>query len=194
MKAWETVKSLPEVTLRSVDKSRMHDELAAVMAIYNDAWAGKWGFVPILPDEVEKMAADMKLVLDPNIAFIADIDGKPAGMCIMVPNLNEAIRDLGGKLFPFGWAKLLWRVKAKHPVSTRLIALGIRRDIRHNVKRYGGLSAAMYVEAAKRGIAKGYKWSELSWTREDDSPINLGIRSMGAKIYKRYRVYQKPLS
>jgi hypothetical protein len=62
------------------------------------------------------------------------------------------------------------------------------------VKRYGFLSAAMYVEAAKRGLGKGYDWAELSWTREDDAPINLGIRSMGAQVYKTYRVYDKRLA
>ena len=194
LRAWEAIRALPEVKLRSVDMSRMREELAAVLEIYNDAWAGKWGFVPVRPDELDKMVEDMKLVLDPDIAFIAEIDGKPAGMCIMVPNLNEAIFDLGGSLFPFGWAKLLWRIKVKHPKTTRLILLGIRKDIRHNMKRYGGLSAAMYVEVAKRGVAKGYAWSELGWTREDDSPINLGIKSMGAKVYKRYRVYAKALA
>ena len=70
----------------------------------------------------------------------------------------------------------------------------MRENVRKNVKRYGGLSAAMYVEVARRGIARGYEWSELSWTREDDAPINLGIKSMGAKIYKTYRVYQKALA
>lgn len=132
-------------------------------------------------------------MLDPDIAFIAEIDGKPAGMCITVPNLNEVIADLGGSVFPLGWAKLLWRTKVNHPVSSRLILLGVREQYRKNVKRYGALSAAMYVEVAKRGLAKGYKWAELSWTREDDAPINLGIRSMGAKIYKKYRVYEKAL-
>jgi hypothetical protein len=153
--------------------------------------------VPALPDEVKKIAKDMKLILDPDIAFIAEIHGKSAGMCILLPNLNEAIADLGGKLFQFGMpigaAKLLWRTKVKRPASTRLMMLGIKRDIRQNVKRYGGLSAAMYAEVAKRGAAKGYKWGELSWTREDDAPINLGIKSMGAKVYKRYRVYKKAL-
>ncbi len=191
--AWEQIKKLPEVKLRSIDVKRLPQELDLVMAIYNDAWAGKWGFVPILADELAKIVKDMKMVLDPDIAFIADVNGTPGGMCIMVPNLNEVIRDLGGKIFPFGWAKLLWRLKVKHPISTRLILLGVRADVRANVKRYGGLSAAMYVEVAKRGLAKGYKWSELSWTREDDAPINLGIRSMGAKVYKKYRVYRKAL-
>jgi hypothetical protein len=191
--AWEGVKALPEVTLRSIDMKRLSEELRIVVDIYNEAWSGKWGFVPITTREVEKMAADMKLVLDPDVAFVAVIDGEPIGMCIMVPNLNEAIADLDGSLFPFGWAKLLWRVKVKHPRSTRLILLGIHERIRKNVKRYGGLSAAMYVEVAKRGTAKGYRWSELSWTREDDAPINVGIKAIGGRVYKRYRVYAKDL-
>jgi len=193
IKAWEHVKSLPEVRLRSVDTKHMDREIRAVMDIYNDAWEGKWCMVPALPDEVEKVVKDLKLILDPDIAFMAEIHGKPAGMCIMLPNLNEAIADLGGKLLPFGFAKLLYRVKVKHPKTTRLMMLGIRKEYTKNVKRYGGLSAAMYVEVAKRGVAKGYTWGELSWTREDDKPINLGIRSMGAKVYKTYRVYQKAI-
>src|SRR6202020_1981676 len=134
------------------DPSNMQRELEAIMDIYNDAWAGKWAMVPALPDEVEKVAKDLKLILDPDLAFIAEIDGRPAGMCIMLPNLNEAIRDLDGKLLPLGALRLLWRLKVKRPKSTRLMMLGIRKDVTKNVKRYGGLSAAMYVEVAKRGI------------------------------------------
>lgn len=193
MRAWENIKGLPEVKLRSIDMKRFEQEIRTIVEIYNDAWDGKWGFVPATKPEVDKMVEEMKLVIDPDIAFMAEIDGKVVGMCIMVPNLNEVIQDLGGKLLPFGFAKLLWRAKVKHPVSTRLILLGIRGEARKNFKKYGGLSAAMYVEVAKRGIGKGYKWSELSWTREDDAPINLGIKSMGAKVYKKYRVYQKAL-
>jgi hypothetical protein len=127
------------------------------------------------------------------MAFIAEVDGTPGGMCICVPNLNEVVKEIGGKLFPFGWAKLLYNTKVKHPKSARLILLGVRENIRKNVKRYGYLAAAMYVEVARRGVAKGYEWAELSWTREDDAPINLGIRSMGGSVYKTYRVYEKPL-
>jgi hypothetical protein len=194
MKAWQSIKDLPEVRLRSVDPKHMQREIRAIMDIYNDAWSGKWAMVPALPDEVEKIAKDLSLILDPDLAFIADVDGKPAGMCIMLPNVNESIQDLEGKLLPVGILKLLYRVKWDHPKSTRLMMLGIRKEITKNMKRYGGLSAAMYVEVAKRGIAKGYEWGELSWTREDDKPINLGIRSMGAELYKKYRVYTKPLA
>jgi len=192
-KAWDTVKGLPEVRLRSVDTKDLRRELGTVMEIYNETWAGKWAYVPITSKELDKMADDLSLVIDPDIAFMAEIDGEPAGMCITVPNLNEVIADLDGRLLPLGWAKLLWRTKVRRPRSTRLILLGVREKFRKNVKRYGALSAAMYVEVAKRGKKKGYQWAELSWTREDDAPINLGIRSMGAKIYKKYRVYDKQL-
>jgi hypothetical protein len=194
LRAWESLKNdAPEVKLRTVDTSRMKSELDVIMEIYNDAWEGKWAFVPTLPDEIEKMAQDLKLILDPELAFMAEIEGKPVGMCIMLPNINEAIHDLRGSLLPFGWAKALWRLKVKHPLSARLMLLGIRKELR-NVRKYMGLSAAMYVEVARRGEAKGYRWGELSWTREDDAPINAGITHMGAKVYKRYRVYEKSLA
>jgi hypothetical protein len=123
LKAWKQLRETPEVRLRSVDLHHLRRELDVVMEIYNETWRDKWGYVPISAAELDKMASDLSLVLDPDIAFIAEIDGKPAGMCIMVPNLNEAIADLGGKMFPFGWTKLLWRTKVRHPTSARLILL-----------------------------------------------------------------------
>lgn len=193
-KAHAEIAKLPEVRLRSIDMKNFDEEIRNIVEIYNDTWTGKWCFVPAREDEARKMAQDLKLVIDPDLAFIAEVNGKPRGMCIMLPNLNEALQDLGGKLFPFNFAKLLWRVKVKHPKSARLMMLGIHKDIRSNVKRYGGLSAAMYVEVQKRGVAKGYEWAELSWTREDDAPVNVGIRAMGAKMYKKYRIYKKDLT
>ncbi len=192
--AWQKLGASPEIVLRSVRLRRMREELGLLMEIYNETWAGKWGYVPLAADELDKIAADLRLVIDPEMAFMAEVDGQPAGMCITVPNLNEAIADLGGRLFPFGWAKLLYRTKVTHPKSARVILLGVREQFRRNVKKYGFLSAAMYVEVAKRGAAKGYEWAELSWTREDDTPINLGIRPMGGRPYKTYRVFEKRLA
>jgi hypothetical protein len=191
-RAYEAIKAMPEVNLRAVNPKNMEQELTTIMDIYNDAWAGKWGVVPALPDEVKKVASDLKLIIDPDIAFMAEIDGRPVGMCIMLPNINEVIADLNGKLFPLGLLKILWRLKVNSPKTSRLMMLGIRKELR-NIRRYGGLSHAMYMETAIRGYAKGYEWAELSWTREDDAPINVGIRSMGAKIYKKYRTYHKSL-
>ena len=111
-------------------------------------------------------------------------------MCVCMPNLNEATRDIGGNIAnPINLAKVLWRLKVKGTKSARLILLGIRTDLR-GVKRYGALSMAMYAELAKRGVKKGYEWCELGWTLEDNHPINLGIRAMKGKVYKTYRLYE----
>lgn len=193
LKAWKDVNALPEIRLRTCDLGNIKRELDIIMDIYNDAWEDNWGVVPALPDEVAKVAADLRLILVPDLAFIAELDGKPVGMCITLPNVNESIADLRGKLLPFGWLKLLWRLKVKHPKTGRLMMLGIRKELR-GVRKYAGLSMAMYVEIAQRAQRLGYEWGELSWTLEDNRPINAGITAMGAKIYKKYRIYEKAVA
>ncbi|MEZ4323927.1 MAG: hypothetical protein R3B40_01850 [Polyangiales bacterium] len=192
-KAHADMMALPEVRFRSVDKSRMRAEVDTLVEIFNDAWSENWGFVPATEAEVAKMAADFKLLLDPDLAFFAEVEGREVGMVVCIPNLNEAAHDLNGKLFPFGWAKLLYRLKVQGTSSARLILLGLRQEMRAK-KRYGALSTAMYAELAYRGMKKPqYKWAELSWTLEDNRPINLGIKAMRGKVYKTYRVYEKAL-
>ncbi|QQR89832.1 MAG: hypothetical protein IPJ88_16920 [Myxococcales bacterium] len=192
-KAWEQIQLLPEVRMRCVDKSRMEEELKSIMEIFNDAWKENWGFVPATREEVDKIAKDLKLIIDERVAFFAEINGRPMGICICIPNLNEAIRDIDGKLFPTGLLKILWRMKINKPRSGRLMMLGIREEIR-GIKRYGGLSTAMYVELIRRAQPCGYRWAELSWTLEDNRLINLAIKAMGAKIYKTYRIYEKEIA
>lgn len=192
-RAWEQIRTLPEVRFRTIARSTLDREVGELMEIFNDAWRDNWGYVRATPREVEKMASDLKLVMDERLAFMVEIDGQTKAMCICLPNVNEAIADLDGKLFPTGLAKLLWRVRVKKPKSARLMLLGIRSDLR-GVKRYGPLALAICVELAKRGAEAGYEWAELSWTLEDNHRINLGIRAMGAKVYKKYRVYEKEIA
>jgi hypothetical protein len=193
IKAWEETKALPEVRLRTVEPSKMDRELRIILDIFNDAWKENWGYVAATDEEAKKLGEDLRLILDKDLAFIAEVDGKPVGICIALPNLNEVVRDFDGKLNPITIAKLIWRLKVKRPKSARLMMLGIHSSMR-NQRRYAGLSHALYVEIAKRGEKLGYTWGELSWTLEDNRPINLGIKSMGAKIYKKYRAYEKSLS
>lgn len=192
-RAWESVGAMPEVKFRSFRRSKLREDLGAMTEIFNDAWSHNWGFVPATPAEMEKAANDIAMILDEEIAFFADIDGRPMGICVALPNLNEAISDLDGRLFPFGVFKLLWRTKVSGLRSARLITLGIRRELRGS-KRYGALSTAMYAELARRGRARGYQWAELSWTLEDNAPVNLGIRAMGGQAYKRYRIYERSIA
>jgi hypothetical protein len=192
-KAHDEIAALPEVTARLANPKEMLSELRIITDIFNDAWSDNWGFVPLTDAELKKSAEDMKLILMPEITRIVSIDGEPAAIAVAMPNLNELIKGLHGKLVPFGLPKLLWRLKVRGPKSGRLILLGIRKKWR-NVRKYAGLSAFLYVEMNQAGHLLGIKEGELSWTVEDNAPINIGIKLMGGRIYKTYRVYERSLS
>lgn len=191
-KALEEVSALPEVRTRHIDKSRLDRDVRIVMDIFNDAWSENWGFVPLSESELNKLAEDFKLLLDPALTFIVEINGEPAAFAVAVPNLNEAARDLGGTLSPTNAAKLLWRLKVKRPQTARLAFLGIRKKHR-GVKKYAGISAYLYGRLSRAGESLGIRWGELSWTLEDNAAVNAGIKMMGARIYKTYRIYQRDL-
>jgi hypothetical protein len=189
LKAHMEMAALPEVRLRTLSMKHLDQELRLVLEIQDDAWRDNWGHVSLTPHEAKKAVQALKLVVQQELAIMAEIDGRPAGMCIALPNLNEAARDLHGKLLPLGWAKLLYRLKVETPKTARLCLLGIKKEYR-SVKRYGALSLAMVAEIQQRGRRLGVEWGELSWTLEDNAPVNLLIRSMRAQLYKKYRVYQ----
>jgi hypothetical protein len=186
------VRALPEVTLRTADRAKLETELKQVLEIQDDAWRDNWGHVSFTPDELKAAVDALKLLIEPELAILAEIDGRTVAMAIALPNLNEAISDLDGKLFPLGWAKLLYRLKVRRPKSARLCLLGIRKEYR-GVKRYAGLALALVAEIQMRGRKLGIEYGELSWTLEDNVPITLLIRSMRAELYKKYRVYEESL-
>ncbi|APR82158.1 Hypothetical protein A7982_07507 [Minicystis rosea] len=191
-RAHDEIAAMPEVTTRQMNPKKIMEEVRIIMDIFNDAWSDNWGFVPATENELTKMAKDMSLILMPEITRITYINGEVAAVALGIPNINEAIRDLRGQLFPFGFAKMLWRLKVQGPKSGRLLILGIRKKWRH-VRRYGGLSAYLYVQMNRSAHLLGMKDSELGWTLEDNAAINAGIRLMGGRIAKRYRVFEKTL-
>jgi len=192
IKAHAAVLAMPDVKSRMVDLKHIERDVRVVMDVFNDAWSDNWGFVPLTEKELAKMASDMKLILVPELTQIIEIDGEAVAVALALPNLNEMIGDLHGKLLPIGFAKLLYRLKVKGPSSARLIILGIRRKLRQ-VRKYAALSTFMYVEMHKAGERLNIPNGELSWTLEDNSPVNVGIRFMGGKHYKTYRVYERDL-
>lgn len=192
-KAREDVDKLPEVVSRHVDKHHVERDVRIVMDVFNDAWSDNWGFVPLTEGELTKMANDLKLILRPEMTFITSIDGEPAAVALALPNLNEMIGDLRGKLLPLGLPKLLWRLKVRGPKSARLIILGIRKKYRH-IRKYAGLSIYLYAKMNEEAARLGVKWGELSWTLEDNAPVNTGIRFMGGKIYKKYRLFERDVA
>ncbi len=191
-KAHDEVAAMPEVTTRLANPKKLTDELRIIMDIFNDAWSDNWGNVPITESELIKMGKDMSLIIMPELTRITFINGEAAAVAVGIPNVNEVIRDLDGQLFPFGIFKMLWRLKVSGAKTGRLLILGIRKKWRH-VRRYAGLSAYLYVEMNQSAHLLGMKDGELGWTLEDNAAINAGIRLMGGRIEKRYRLYEKQL-
>ena len=181
------------VTLRKLERSRLQQDVESLVDIYNDGWSGHWGFVPITRDEVAHMAHAMKPLLHERLVWFADVDGAPAAFGLCLPNLNEAIRDLGGKLLPFGWAKLLWRLKVSGTTTARVPLMGVRRS--HSSTILGRLLPLHIVDAIRReSAAMGIRQVEMSWVLEDNLPMRHLAEAFGGRAYKTYRVYEKSLS
>ena len=159
-KAYDAIEAMPEVYSRHVDPKELERDVRLVMDVYNDAWSDNWSFVPLTEKELAKLAKDFKLILDPSITAIAYVRGEPAAVALALPNLNEAIGDLGGSLFPVGAAKLYYRLKVRGIHSARLIILGIRKKFRGD-RRYAGLSLYLYHKLNASGRSHGYHWGEL---------------------------------
>jgi hypothetical protein len=144
--------------------------------------------------ELEVIANEYKLFIDTELAYVAEVDGKPAAMLFAIPDINELIRDFKGELMknPINLIKLLWRLKFNRPKNARLILLGVKNEYRAS-RKYGALAAVLYEEISRRGSARGYGAGELSWTLEDNAQINRGIERMGARVYKKWRLYERSL-
>lgn len=189
-KAHDELEAMPELYARHMDPHEVERDTRIVMDVFNDAWSDNWNFVPYTQNELKRMAKDLKLILDPSITYIAYVRGEPAAVAVALPNVNEAIPDLNGRLFPLGAAKLLYRVKVRGIHSARLAILGIKKKFRQD-RRYAGLSLYLYCKLNDSGRRNGYRWGELSWTDEANGPVNTGIKLMGGNIYKKYRVYER---
>ena len=192
LRGHESITKLPEVRVRRVDMKNLQRDVAQMLDIYQDAWSDTWAFVELTSAEAAKIGQDLKLIAVPELTRIIDIDGEPAAMAYALPNINELIRDFGGKLFPLGLPRLLYRLKVKGAKTARVVGLGIRQKYR-NARKYAGLSAFLYVELNRSGQKLGIEWGELSYTDEANAPVNVGIKLMGGEIYKKYRLYERPI-
>ncbi|MDR3528571.1 MAG: hypothetical protein P4L57_14975 [Rhizomicrobium sp.] len=175
-----------------MDKVNFPKEVALIRDIINDAWAENWGFVPMTEAEVEEIASLFKIFLKPEALVIGEYDGEPIGVAMMLPNINECARDLNGKLFPFGIAKFLWRLKVSGVRSGRLALLGVRR--KYWSSPVGAIIALMMVQTCQKSdFARNVETGELSWVLDSNERIKAIISQFGATISKRYRIFEKPL-
>ena len=197
LKSWDRLMARAmrggEVTLRNIhmDK-RFKDEVAMLLDIINDAWSDNWGYVRMTQAEIDELAGVLKLLLRPGDVAIAEYQGKPAAFTAIFPNLNEAIRDMNGRLFPFNWIKLLWRMKVKRPKTARMPMMGVRKSLQ--ATPIGAALALSVIRSVREfNFSNGVEDSELSWILERNDRVRHVIEMVGGVPYKTYRIYEKPI-
>lgn len=183
----EKVRERERVTIRKVNMKDFDKEVALIKRVYNSAWEKNWGFVPMTDAEFDHLAENLKLGLDPDLTLIAQIDSEPVGFSLTLPDVNQALHGTNGRLVP-SIVRLLSFKALKRFTICRVIAMGVIEQ--HRMK---GISAIFYYDTALSAAAKGYQYAEMSWILESNLMMNRDIQSMGGKVYKTYRVYEKPL-
>jgi GNAT superfamily N-acetyltransferase len=185
--AAEKVQAVKGVSFRRIDPRRLREEIKLVNGLFNDAWSSNWGFVPMTEEELEFMADELKPVFDPRLSFVAEVGGEPIAFAVALPNVNPVLKKLNGRLFPFGWWHFLTGRKSID--SFRVCLLGVRKD--HQRSGIGILSCLRMVKA---GLEAGARAAEMSWILETNRAMLAPLDRMGAKPYKRYRIFEKSLT
>ncbi|HWO58018.1 MAG TPA: N-acetyltransferase [bacterium] len=177
------------VTIRPIDMRRFDEEVDRVKIIYNGAWAPNWGFVPMDEAEFRHLGNELKQIIDPRIVLFAEVDGRPVGFSLALPDINQALIHVHGRLFPFGLFKLLWLTKVRKVCTRiRVLVMGILPEYQ---KR--GIDTVLNYETDVRGRAAGYREAEMSWVLENNDEMNAVAKNLGYQRYKTYRIYEMAL-
>jgi hypothetical protein len=180
------------VQVRCLRRDRFPEELRVLRDIFEDAWSNNWGSIRFTEREFQHVGKMLRLLVPDDLVQIADVDGEPAAMIVAFPNVNGASHDLNGRLFPFGWLKLLRRLKARHPSTLRVPLMGVRKQYQ-NSRGGAALALRVIVAACDPAVQGGIRQAELSWILEDNTGMRNTIESLGGTVYKRYRIYGKQL-
>ncbi|MEM7498478.1 MAG: dATP pyrophosphohydrolase [Pseudomonadota bacterium] len=184
---------LGNVALRPLNMRDFDAEVRRVCEIFNDAWAGNFGFIPLTESEMSAMAKKLKPILDPELVRIAERDGRPVAFIVLLPNVNEALQGMNGRLLPFGWARLLWMVLGKRIRTGRVPLMGVRRDVQQTA--LGGLlPIAMIAALSARARARRITTVEMGWVLEENAAVRRMIERVGGREAKRLRLYEKALA
>jgi hypothetical protein len=183
----------PRIRIRDVDKSKFDAEAAIILDILNDAWSDNWGYVPLTDAEIAYAGKKLKPIIVEDMVKIAEVDGEPAAFMITIPDLNEMIADLDGRLFPLGWAKLLWRLHRVRTRRVRVPLMGVRK--KHQGGRLASQLAFMLIEFTRRVCVEKYgvHIGEFGWVLEDNQGMMSIAQLPGAGTNHTYRIYQKTL-
>ena len=173
----------PGLEIRQVDLKNLDEEVQIVRDIFNKSWSKNWGFIPLTENELSALAEDLKMILNPKFAHIAEIDGTPVAFSIALPDLNQALRHMNGRLFPIGIFKLLWYRRKVDRLRTAL--MGVIPEYRGK-----GIDALLNLKATENAVEEGYSGSELSWVLETNKEMRRIAERINGNIEKTYRMYQ----
>ncbi len=183
----DRILSRPGLTIRNMDMSRFDEEANLIRSLYNDSWSDNWGFIPMDDDDFAYSAKDMKSMVDPQLIFIAEMEGKPIAFAFVLMDFNQATQPMKGKMYPFGWLKFLL---AKRKIDfARMPLMGVLPEYRKL-----GVDLALVYRAIQASFDNGVTSGELSWILDDNKPMNRILESYGGHVYKTYRIYEKPVA
>src|SRR5678816_4147232 len=177
----------PKLVVRTVNVRDFENEMARIKKIYAEAWSENWGAVPLTEDEFDHLVGELRLIYDPDMSFIAEYDGEPAGMSLVLPDVNQALKKAGGRLFPFGLLKMLWHRRKID--AWRMPLLGVRHE--HRLRGIEVVFCCRTYDVEKKN--RNYRKGELSWILESNTAANAVLKRLGARRSKTYRIYEKPL-
>jgi hypothetical protein len=183
----------PHIRIRSVDKSKFDSEAQIILNILNDAWSNNWGYVPLTPSEIAYAGKKLKPIIYEELVRIAEVDGEPVAFMLTIPDINELIKDLNGKLFPFNFVKLLWRLRKPRVRRVRVPLMGVARKLHQT--RMASMLAFMMIEYIRRDCVSkfGVGTGEFGWILEDNKGMLSIAELPSARINHRYRIYEKAL-
>jgi GNAT superfamily N-acetyltransferase len=177
---------LPSLNIREINMRKLNREVGHIMEIFNESWANNWGFSPLSRAEFDQLAKDLKMVVDTDYAHIAEVDGRPVAFSIALPDYNQALQHLDGRLFPTGIFKLLYHRRNINQLRTAL--MGVRPKYQGK-----GIDALLHKEAISNGLENGFVSAELSWILETNTEMIRVAERIGGHVEKTYRMYRADL-
>ncbi|MEO6112980.1 MAG: N-acetyltransferase [Sphingomicrobium sp.] len=183
----------PRIRIRTVDKSNFDRDAAIILNILNDAWSDNWGFVPLTDAEIAYAGKKLKPIIYEDLVRIAELDGEPVAFMLTIPDINQLTRDLNGELFPFGFIKLLWRLRRPRTSRVRVPLMGVVKKLHGS--RMAGQLAFMLIEYIRRSCVNdfGVSHGEFGWILEDNQGMMSIAQLPGATINHTYRIYERAL-
>lgn len=176
----------PGLTIRNLNMKRFDEEARTVVEIFNDAWSENWGHVPMTDAELVQLARQLKQIIDPNLVYIVEREGRPVAFSVTIPNVNQLLRRVkNGRLFPLGLFKMLISATFGGLYECRTPLMGVRREYQGK-----GLDAVLNLAIIENGPRHGYDASEMSWVLDSNKLMRNAMESFGAVVDKEYAMFE----